>query len=177
MQEPFSCARTISIRAPTRGATISGASASQRYIFQSALPRGERLYSQDWQSITSYFNPRSHEGSDNFLSMLEQVLNISIRAPTRGATSMICIVSHMREISIRAPTRGATYHNRSNGHRKSISIRAPTRGATSKTSLEPLPGRISIRAPTRGATILPVLLTVALLFQSALPRGERRMYG
>ena len=32
--------------------------------FQSTLPQGERLYTQDWQLQTGYFNPRSREGSD-----------------------------------------------------------------------------------------------------------------
>ena len=56
-----------------------------------------------------------------------------------------------------------------------ISIHAPTRGATIKT----LPGNrsvvISIHAPTRGATAGPSSrLLPPGIFQSTLPRGERR---
>ena len=56
----------ISIHAPTRGAT----SALIKFliihnIFQSTLPRGERLYQSKIRHIAIDFNPRSHEGSDS----------------------------------------------------------------------------------------------------------------
>ena len=56
-------------------------------IFQSTLPREERL-------------------SGNLPSDLEQ--EISIHAPTRGATVTILICGGVYNISIHAPTRGAT---------------------------------------------------------------------
>ena len=56
----------ISIRAPARGATKDGKYYSICWAFQSALPRGERLFSKRLRtSLTA----------------------ISIRAPARGATS------------------------------------------------------------------------------------------
>ena len=56
----------ISIHAPTRGATAQPA------------PK---------EAHTSYFNPRSHEGSDGDLAdHFVAVMVISIHAPTRGAT-------------------------------------------------------------------------------------------
>ena len=55
-----------------------------------------------------------------------------------------------------------------------ISIHAPTRGAT-KTPIEIALGvDISIHAPTRGATNSPVSNKIFDIFQSTLPRGERR---
>ena len=54
--------------------------------FQSALPRGERLYLQVKRILHQYFNPRSHEGSDQMTDTETGEINISIRAPTRGAT-------------------------------------------------------------------------------------------
>ena len=55
----------ISIHAPTRGATETGAHQSNEFVFQSTLPREER---RDMPSITARrfpnFNPRSHERSD-----------------------------------------------------------------------------------------------------------------
>ena len=56
-------------------------------LFQSALPRGERQVSiyQDYL-IYCNFNPRSHEGSDPLCCSLDFEIQISIRAPTRGAT-------------------------------------------------------------------------------------------
>ena len=77
----------ISIHAPTRGATRrricldilrknfnprSHEGSDQSYhsygsvidVFQSTLPRGERLCNSDLSLLYLHFNPRSHEGSD-----------------------------------------------------------------------------------------------------------------
>ena len=107
---------SISIHAPTRGATLTMILmiTIKLYIFQSTLPRGER---QMCPWIFLYhelnFNPRSHEGSD---------------AP-------VCQAVRGIPISIHAPTRGATSRNRKNSLRSSISIHAPTRGATVKVEM------------------------------------------
>ena len=55
----------ISIHAPARGATIKSGFHLTKLLFQSTLPRGERLYliSLPLSSISD-FNPRSREGSD-----------------------------------------------------------------------------------------------------------------
>ena len=102
---------TISIHAPTRGATE-----------ERRRMRALRIM---------YFNPRSHEGSDAspvigivissvFQSTLPRgerlgatatnanVPLISIHAPTRGATGRITYLVGCIKISIHAPTRGAT---------------------------------------------------------------------
>ena len=54
------------------------------------------------------FNPRSHEGSDTTDWTSWSRKQISIRAPTRGATDEAVEEANRRRISIRAPTRGAT---------------------------------------------------------------------
>ena len=54
--------------------------------FQSTLPRGERLVIKVLLCETTYFNPRSHEGSDTGCSGAQCHFEISIHAPTRGAT-------------------------------------------------------------------------------------------
>ncbi len=81
---------------------------SWKCLFQSTLPRGERLYNTkvanengDFNprshegsddiglcsnSCSIYFNPRSHEGSDFDALRTAEKINISIHAPTRGAT-------------------------------------------------------------------------------------------
>ena len=104
-------AETISIHAPTRGATVSGS----------------MVY-----PVLSNFNPRSYKRSDAlapfllypafiFQSTLLQEERrgsgsgiiyppfISIHAPTRGATGMQIYILQYDKISIHAPTRGATY--------------------------------------------------------------------
>ena len=61
------------------------------------------------KNAVTNFNPRSHERSDVTASTYDKCWNISIHAPTRGATDyvgierLVCLV-----ISIHAPTRGAT---------------------------------------------------------------------
>ena len=56
----------ISIHAPTRGATIAPLFIIFQFLlFQSTLPRGERLLRTATGFCAGYFNPRSHEGSDS----------------------------------------------------------------------------------------------------------------
>ena len=56
-----------------------------------------------------------------------------------------------------------------------ISIHAPTRGATNDGVMIAAMMGISIHAPTRGATWYGLDgYTVANVFQSTLPRGERQ---
>ena len=54
--------------------------------FQSTLPRGERHKRPLFFVCEANFNPRSHEGSDQTLSSVRCSPQISIHAPTRGAT-------------------------------------------------------------------------------------------
>ena len=59
----------------------------KQYRFQSTLPREERHSIGSHGANSWYFNPRSHERSDdNELTTLDAVERISIHAPTRGAT-------------------------------------------------------------------------------------------
>ena len=54
----------ISIHAPARGATNSASMMSALSLFQSTLPQGERRQVTVRIYCNSYFNPRSHKGSD-----------------------------------------------------------------------------------------------------------------
>ena len=80
-------AYSISIHAPTRGATL-------------------RLTNMRCRS--QYFNPRSYKRSDWHSSYICMYPIISIHAPTRGATDMQQEALAKYKISIHAPTRGAT---------------------------------------------------------------------
>ena len=55
---------SISIHAPTRGATQRVIINETAKKFQSTLPRGERRVPRKPTQTGQYFNPRSHEGSD-----------------------------------------------------------------------------------------------------------------
>ena len=59
---------------------------SRLTLFQSTLPRGERHKRPLFFVCEANFNPRSHEGSDQTLSSVRCSPQISIHAPTRGAT-------------------------------------------------------------------------------------------
>ena len=54
------------------------------------------------------FNPRAHAGRDDFIGGSRNAFNVSIHAPTRGATIDVGGVLSGAGVSIHAPTRGAT---------------------------------------------------------------------
>ena len=102
--------KSISIHAPTRGATNPLlVLCSLAIIFQSTLPREERhITVYPLKYYCRYFNPRSHERSDFQFCFGFWFCEISIHAPTRGATSKQRNEKKDTQISIHAPTRGAT---------------------------------------------------------------------
>ena len=122
-----------------------------------------------------YFNPRSREGSDEDVTTKVDSLEISIHAPARGATSTYQHTHYSTRISIHAPARGATDFSDFFKFFLRISIHAPARGATVDPFFGSLDHVISIHAPARGATFGTLRsIPAASLFQSTLPRGERR---
>ena len=79
----------ISIHAPTKGATAQPYNYYGCRLFQSTLPRRERLSTDFCNPATAlYFNPRSHEGSDGTKLQIDTMRVISIHAPTKGATAI-----------------------------------------------------------------------------------------
>ena len=120
------------------------------------------------------FNPRTHTGCDMDRLFYRTNDNVSIHAPTRGATYLQTLLDLMIKVSIHAPTRGATracsssfveakfQSTHPHGVRRraetspmtlrNVSIHAPTRGATQFKRWKFVNGRVSIHAPTRGAT-------------------------
>ena len=89
LKQMIDIAGYISIHAPTRGATkhLKGAETVEK--FQSTLPREERQNVEQYIQRLSDFNPRSHERSDSNGSYLFILQEISIHAPTRGATAIL----------------------------------------------------------------------------------------
>ena len=121
-------------------------------IFQSALPRGERPVKIPSSPSHWYFNPRSHEGSDEKKRDPEWYKAISIRAPTRGATWYGRKHADRNDISIRAPTRGATAAGLETLLPFIFQSALPRGERLGWFTLAMLLVNISIRAPTRGAT-------------------------
>ena len=100
---------TVSIHAPTWGATLHITLSLCLQWFQSTHPHGVRL----------------GRGRDRL-----RILCVSIHAPTWGATTISPSIPNNPSVSIHAPTWGATIVK---GHADSytlVSIHAPTWGAT-----------------------------------------------
>ena len=124
--------QSISIHAPTRGATISNGLCDGFYaIFQSTLPREERQVADLSLVSVNDFNPRSHERSDLSklpLSGRTRAFQSTLPREERPCEPIEFLKRYC--ISIHAPTRGATVNGNTNLCTIFISIHAPTRGAT-----------------------------------------------
>ena len=101
-------------------------------LFQSTLPRRERLTGWLLKNIYANFNPRSREGSDVLNNRIFIDNEISIHAPAKGATRQPHGELHEKAISIHAPAKGATAMTVSTTDTESFSIHAPAKGATPK---------------------------------------------
>ena len=78
-------------------------------IFQSTLPRRERLEKLRRFRCALHFNPRSREGSDAVAAAGQIGQAISIHAPAKGATTVKTRKLYSSiDISIHAPAKGAT---------------------------------------------------------------------
>ena len=162
--------------------------------FQSTHPRGVRLSISLSIHHSSSFNPRTHEGCDYDYCASLQPSNVSIHAPTRGATFSSRVRQQFTQVSIHAPTRGATKEIQNSNDWSFVSIHAPTRGATSIAvhilyviGFNPRTHEgcdliklnnclyiyVSIHAPTRGATLQFLIFPQFTKFQSTHPRGVR----
>ena len=85
------------------------------------------------------------------------------------------IMSLVNNVSIHAPTWGATPHFRRDISGQGVSIHAPTWGATGYMWAIIACTQVSIHAPTWGATDEIVHKSADLMFQSTLPHGERHI--
>ena len=165
----------ISIHAPAWGATCYRSMLiASDYIFQSTLPRGERLCVDVCQRNNIDFNPRSRVGSDmNGVDYLADV-RISIHAPAWGATCSVTLIPCMGIYFNPRSRVGSDLPNTAEQHqcaRFQSTLPRGERLAKSGTRLTDT--LISIHAPAWGATVLQRPSTISLTFQSTLPRGER----
>jgi len=130
-------------------------------------------------SQNNCFNPRAHAGRDNnVFNDVQFRKDVSIHAPTRGATRFRFLFSPSYHVSIHAPTRGATIYMQLKRHSLLVSIHAPTRGATrSTTARDSIRQRFNPRAHAgRDATETPAESS-DMTFQSTRPRGARHQSG
>ena len=69
---------------------------------------GSDTVSHTFQAIIQRFNPRSHEGSDSIKNIYYYLPYVSIHAPMKGATYLLCSNHGIKVVSIHAPMKGAT---------------------------------------------------------------------
>ena len=120
----------VSIHAPTRGATCRW---KNRKCYWSFNPRTHEGCDYKIQQIISRiwsFNPRTHEGCDCKNTLCKQTQQVSIHAPTRGATQQPQMLDAELQFQSTHP-RGVRPFDLGLGlYVYNVSIHAPTRGAT-----------------------------------------------
>ncbi len=106
--------------------------ANRMLTFQSTLPRGERRhFIKPSDMVLTGFNPRSRVGSDYRLTVYPHHESVSIHAPAWGATYIVgrfTVIDGM--VSIHAPAWGATGSIAYPKRGRNVSIHAPAWGAT-----------------------------------------------
>ncbi len=118
------------------------------------------------------FNPRPHEGSDSFSVALISRRCLFQSTPPRGERPHRAHNLRRVDVSIHAPTRGATSMAASWLMLSIVSIHAPTRGATSVIRGYSLLKCFNPR-PHEGSDRAWLVLQREMEFQSTPPRGER----
>ena len=173
IDEKMQIIEEISIHAPTNGAT------KHANIINESItdfnPRSDER--SDVPPMTNpfmpwNFNPRSDERSDIHFTLVICFGQISIHAPTNGATSLTIRHKSIIIISIHAPTNGATVSTVPDSADFIISIHAPTNGATLLDVRIIFFVIISIHAPTNGATACQQ--TPLFSFAYFNPRSDER---
>ena len=123
------------------------------------------------------FNPRSYKRSDLTVADVPEHPNLSIHAPTRGATlSPVLSWRSHQSFNPRSYKRSDIGMQIYILQYDKLSIHAPTRGATPTISPFLNNWILSIHAPTRGATKFSYLFILGLFFQSTLLQEERHQY-
>ena len=145
------CAEQVSIHAPTWGATHEDIKSTERYLFQSTLPHGERPMAIEVSSIVSCFNPRSHMGSDATTDTVKLTQKVSIHAPTWGAT----LLAEFR--------------------RKGWKFQSTLPHGERRYNFDYLNGNSMFQStlPHGERLFLSIMSNVMSMFQSTLPHGER----
>ena len=126
------------------------------FIFQSTLPRRERLFNRLLLRRKSNFNPRSRDGSDFLIDSYWVANLISIHAPAKGATPIMTIILIL------------VYYFNPRSREGSDGVYFVTQATSEK---------ISIHAPAKGATLMASPRLFVWIFQSTLPRRERHYLG
>ena len=122
----------------------------------------------------TYFNPRSHEGSDGSLDLYYNYLLISIHAPTRGAT-FTRIVHYFHYLFQSTLPRGERPHTTHSVDGIWDFNPRSHEGSDCGKGLQRSTTLLFQSTLPRGERLpIPQRQSERILFQSTLPRGERR---
>ena len=124
----------VSIHAPTRGATCRRAISLYMCRVSIHAPTRGATWSIRRPTETEYcFNPRPYKRGDyRLFARLSDELRFQSTPLQEGRRLPSLSFTPEENVSIHAPTRGATPHSRVDGGCREVSIHAPTRGATVK---------------------------------------------
>ena len=120
------------------------------------------------------FNPRSRAGSDGTGIPYSIAMHVSIRAPARGATTRGRHNPRPRKCFNPRSRAGSDANLSRRRHARTCFNPRSRAGSDIMAVLAAIIILVSIRAPARGATSRGTYYIKQELFQSALPRGERR---
>ena len=142
--------------------------------FQSTLPRGERHFSCHFTAYTRYFNPRSHEGSDDCFKFINNFCRDFNPRSHEGSDVLHEEVekSH-RYFNPRSHEGSDSLSRQLHPCPRDFNPRSHEGSDPSDNSFTSFFRGISIHAPTRGATSPKGEERGRKIFQSTLPRGER----
>ena len=122
------------------------------------------------------FNPRSRVGSDRKLGSLGGAVIISIHAPAWGATMLLLTGSMCRRHFNPRSRVGSDFLAPEGAYGHNISIHAPAWGATSYQNKGEIKKIFQSTLPRGERRSLPPRGRMGITFQSTLPRGERLSY-
>ena len=122
-------------------------------MFQSTHPRGVRLHSLIYVYLDIQVSIHAPTRGATAVKFYESLDNQGFNPRTHeGCDSTLYKFHSGKRVSIHAPTRGATFIKYDYVYIGIVSIHAPTRGATIWQEQKQFNREVSIHAPTRGAT-------------------------
>ena len=165
---------TISIHAPTRGATIVLYSLQSSFLFQSTLPRGERLPCATQHDAFPQFQSTLPRGERPIINRLH-VETVTFQSTLPRGERLDTTAPHtmLFRISIHAPTRGATpnaYNRKPFSKFQSTLPRGERLGNPEKDCKC---DDFNPRSHEGSDMIVCCCPSSREVFQSTLPRGER----
>ena len=166
---------TVSIHAPTWGATCRAQLHQRALLFQSTRPRGARLEGGVQHGVSQLFQSTRPRGARRMRFYVSDAhFKVSIHAPTWGATVPV-VAYHKRALFQSTRPRGARQGVVAQLNALSMFQSTRPRGARLMCSFSFYVQIVSIHAPTWGATFYRSQALADSMFQSTRPRGARHV--